>query len=249
MTTELDMKPYAAVQGKKGNAMVARQSTEYATSLRRVGFALAVTTMAGLLQACARDPLTTNTIPDDYRTRHPITLSEAQHTLDVPVSAGDNRLTVAMSDNIRGFAQSYSATSSGIIQIQIPSGSANSASASRLTKQIRTVLNSSGVPSSKIVQMSYSAAPNGDAAPIRLSYVAVTAMTGPCGDWPEDLSDNTFRNKNWHNFGCASQNNLAAQIANPMDLVQPRGMSPIDAERRSVVIEGYRNGDNTAIAD
>lgn len=51
----------------------------------------------------------------------------------------------------------------------------------------------------------YAASPNGDAAPIRLSYVAVTAMTGQCGQWPEDLSDNSFANKNWYNFGCASR--------------------------------------------
>lgn len=243
------MKPYASAQANKGNAMQARHSTVYASSLRRVSFALAVTAMAGLLQACARDPLMTNAIPDDYRTRHPITLSEAEHTLDIPVSASDGRLTVSVADNIRGFSQSYRATSSGIVQIQMPSGSANAAAASRMAKQIRTTLAGSGVPSSKIVQTTYAAGPTGDAAPIRLSYVAVTAMTGQCGEWPADLTDNTYRNKNWHNFGCATQNNLAAQIANPMDLVAPRGMSAIDAERRSVVIDGYRNGENTSTAD
>ncbi|WP_418884886.1 hypothetical protein [Agrobacterium cavarae] len=31
-----------------------------------------------------------------------------------------------------------------------------------------------------------------------------------------------------------------------MDLVGPRGMSPIDAERRSVVLGKYRAGKNTA---
>ncbi|MBU2487688.1 MAG: pilus assembly protein CpaD, partial [Alphaproteobacteria bacterium] len=37
-----------------------------------------------------------------------------------------------------------------------------------------------------------------------------------------------------------------AQIANPGDLIAPRGMTPIDAERRSTVIEAYRT--NGAIA-
>jgi pilus assembly protein CpaD len=225
------------------------RETSSSSSLGRAGLVAVVALTAGLLQGCARDPLTTNAIPDDYRTRHPITLSEAEHSLDIPVSAGDSRLTTAMADNIRGFAQNYASMSTGVINIQMPSGSANSASAARMAKQIRTTLSGAGVAPGKIMETRYAASPNGDSAPIRLSYVAITAMTGQCGQWPEDLSDNTFANKNWYNFGCASQSNLAAQVANPMDLVGPRGMSPIDAERRAVVIDTYRNGKNMATAN
>ncbi len=226
-------------------------SSSFSISLsgKRAGLVAVAALAAGLLQGCARDPMTTNAIPDDYRTRHPITLSEAEHSLDIPISAGDSRLTTAAADNVRGFAQNYASMSTGIINIQIPSGSANSAAASRMAKQIRSALSGAGVAPGKIMETRYAASPNGDAAPIRLSYVAVTAMTGQCGQWPEDLSDNTFANKNWYNFGCASQSNLAAQIANPMDLVSPRGMSPIDAERRAVVIETYRGKPSTATAD
>ncbi|EMS95328.1 type IV pilus protein [Agrobacterium tumefaciens str. Cherry 2E-2-2] len=216
---------------------------------RRTGLVVIAALAAGMLQGCARDPMTTNAIPDDYRTRHPITLSEAEHSLDIPVSASDSRLTTAMADNVRGFAQNYASMSTGIINIQTPSGSANSAAASRMAKQIRSTLSGAGVAPGKIMETRYAASPNGDASPIRLSYVAVTAMTGQCGQWPEDLSDNTFANKNWYNFGCASQSNLAAQIANPMDLVGPRGMSPIDAERRAVVIDTYRGKTSTTTTD
>ena len=86
----------------------------------------------------------------------------------------------------------------------------------------------------------YDAAAYGPNAPIRLAFFAITAKAGPCGEWPEDLVENTVENRNYHNFGCATQANLAAQIANPMDLVQPRGMSAIDAEQRNVVIQDYR---------
>lgn len=212
---------------------------------RRVASSPWLRLLAGLLQGCARDPMTTNAIPDDYRTRHPITLSEAEHSLDIPVSAA-TAMTTAMADNVRGFAQNYASMSTGIVNIQMPSGSPNSATAAKMAKQIRSTLSGAGVAQGKIMETRYAASPNGDSAPIRLSYVAVTAMTGQCGQWPEDLSDNTFANKNWYNFGCASQSNLAAQIANPMDLVGPRGMSPIDAERRAVVIDTYRSGTSTA---
>lgn len=215
-------------------------------SYLRLSNLVCVLAAVAALQGCARDPQTTGAIPDDYRTRHPITLSEAQHSLDIPVSPADNRLPGAMAENVKGFVQNYVASSTSIVQMQVPTGSANAASASIIKRQIRSILTSSGIPAGKIAEVSYGASPYGDAAPIRLSYVAVTAMTGQCGQWPEDLNSNTSSNKNWYNFGCASQNNLAAQIANPMDLVGPRGMSPIDAERRSVVLGKYRAGKNTA---
>ena len=92
----------------------------------------------------------------------------------------------------------------------------------------------------RLSEASYQANGDGDAAPIRLSYTAITAKTAPCGNWPKDLVANTIENKNYENFGCASQANLAAQIANPMDLLGPRAMSPIDAVQRGEVIKDYR---------
>jgi pilus assembly protein CpaD len=203
---------------------------------------LLVVSLASALTSCARDPMTTSGIPADYRQRHPIVLSEAQHSLDIPVAMGDHHLPSAVGDNIRGFAQNYTNASSGIIQIQMPQGSANAATANSMRKQIQKTLVGAGVDAGKIVVTSYQADASNDAAPIRLSYIAMTAMTGQCGEWPEDLGNDTVTNRNWHNFGCASQNNLAAQIANPMDLLGPRGVSSVDAERRNTVIESYRYG-------
>ncbi|MEM1317919.1 MAG: CpaD family pilus assembly lipoprotein, partial [Pseudomonadota bacterium] len=75
-----------------------------------------------------------------------------------------------------------------------------------------------------------------------VSYHTVQASVERCGKWPEDLAGSNLDNRNWHNFGCANQNNMAAQIANPSDLVAPRGMTQADAERRNNVIEDYREG-------
>ena len=196
-----------------------------------------------VLAGCGTNPdrSATGSIPDDYRTRHPIVLTESQHTLDVPVASGDRELTVAMRDNIRGFAMDYTSKSRGIIQIMVPHGSANAGAASILRKDIRSTLVDAGVARSRIIETRYAASAHGDAAPIRLAFVAMTAKTNTCGQWPEDLIENTVENRQYYNFGCATQANLAAQIANPMDLVAPRGMSPIDAERRAVVIEDYRS--------
>ena len=197
---------------------------------------------AALVAGCAnRDATTTTSIPDDYRTRHPIVLTEAEHTLDVPVASGDRSLTLSMRDNIRGFAQDYASKSKGTVQIMVPQGSMNAGAAAVLRKDIRATLVQAGVPAKRIIQTSYAAAGQGDAAPIRLAFVSTTAKTNTCGQWPEDLTLNTMENRQYYNFGCATQANLAAQIANPMDLVGPRGMTPIDAERRGTAIQDYRD--------
>jgi pilus assembly protein CpaD len=193
-----------------------------------------------------KDRMSTSAIPDDYRTRHPIMLSEVEHTLDVPIASGDHKLTSGLRDSIGGFANEYLSSSSGTIQIMMPQGSANSGAASVMRTQIRDVLTTRGVKANRIIETTYQAQANGDAAPVRLSYVAMTAMTNPCGEWPEDLTNNTSANKNYENFGCATQSNLAAQIANPMDLMTPRAMAPIDATRRSTVIGLYREGADTS---
>ena len=50
----------------------------------------------------------------------------------------------------------------------------------------------------------------------------------------------TSENKHYANFGCSYQNNVAAQIANPADLLGPRKQTPIDAANRSAVIDDYQ---------
>lgn len=201
---------------------------------------------AAMLAGCGNRDLTTGSIPDDYRTRHPITLAEAEHAIDIPVSPSDSKVTVGMRDTIKGFAQDFANSRAGIVQIQVPHGSYNASAAGYLAGEIRRILTVNGIQKQRILMAKYEAQPTGDAAPIRLSYVATKAMTGRCGEWPSDLANDTFGNKNWYNFGCASQNNLAAQIANPTDLVSPRGMTPIDAAQRSQVISDYRGDSATS---
>ncbi|HZG26826.1 pilus assembly protein CpaD [Ensifer adhaerens] len=202
--------------------------------------ALAASTVA--LAGCGTRPdsdLKTASINNDYRVRHPITLAEAEHSIDIPVATGDVKLSRGIEDTIRGFGQNYKNNSSGIIQIAVPVGSINSRAARAVVPAVRRELAYEGVQQRRMVVTSYQADP-GVSAPIKLSFVALTAMTDQCGQWPEDLMENSFANKNWYNFGCANQNNLAAQVANPKDLFDPRASTPIDAQRRANVIDTYR---------
>ena len=95
-----------------------------------------------MLAGCGtnKDNMSTGAIPDDYRTRHPITLNEVEHTLDIPIASGDHRLSNGVQDSIGGFATDYLSTSSGSIQIMLPQGSANAGAAANVRAQIRKVL-------------------------------------------------------------------------------------------------------------
>lgn len=210
----------------------------------RIPFASGLLLVSATLLSSCGNQMTTGSIPLDYRERHPIVLTDAQTALDIPVGVNDMRLTIGMRDTIKGFAQNFRNTSAGYMQVQIPVGSANAAAATHMAGDIRRTLQGAGIRSQQIISVRYRAGGPQDAAPIRLSFVSTKAVTAPCGSWPEDLSDNTAANRNWYNFGCASQNNLAAQIDNPMDLVAPRAQTPIDAAQRSNVISTYR-GDNS----
>jgi pilus assembly protein CpaD len=207
---------------------------------------VAASLAVAILSGCAgpRDQLTTGGIPDDYRERHPIVVTEAEQTVDIPVASTDRRLTIAQRELIRGFATNYVSRASGPVYILSPEGSPNAGAARALRSQVRAELASRGIASNKIINTSYAATGLLDAAPLRLSFTGTTAVTTQCGQWPKDITAD-FTNQNYYNFGCASQNNLAAQVANPEDFVAPRGMTPIDAERRNQAIQEYRTTTST----
>ncbi|MEM8541027.1 MAG: CpaD family pilus assembly lipoprotein [Pseudomonadota bacterium] len=195
-----------------------------------------------LLSACSygkRDSFTVGSVPGDYTTRHPIVLSEKEQTLDIPVASGAQKLSVASIDNVKAFAQRFSSSGTGTIVMLLPSGSANTAAAHRVQDQIVHALEQGGGSRGNMAIQSYDATQHGSSAPIRLSFRGVTASTSKCGQWSENLAD-TSQNQNYADYGCSTQNNLAAQITNPGDLLGPRAESPIDAANRGAVIEAYQ---------
>lgn len=214
-------------------------------SPRRLASVSMVPILAALLAGCASQHIEVGAIPDDYRTRHPITVREATEDLELFVASSDTRLTPADLTRVETFATRFRASRASVIRLRLPSGARNDAAARLVADNVAAVLRRHGISRQRILIAPYPAGGIPDAPPLLLSFNAVVAEVEPCGRWPEDLGD-TSENRNYHNFGCASQNNLAAQIADPRDLLGPRGISEIDAERRSTVIEKYRQGQRTA---
>ncbi|GLS31584.1 pilus assembly protein CpaD [Mesorhizobium albiziae] len=195
---------------------------------------------AALLAGCAkRDSITVGSVPDDYRTNHPIVIGEKEEVLDLPVGASDRGMTNQQRASLEGFLSGYDRSAAPVLRIMTPSGAANDVAASRAASDFARVARANGVPASRLMMLSYQSAAD-VSAPVRVAYTAMKAQTGKCGRWPEDILK-TEENKHYADFGCSYQNNLAAQIANPADLLGPRKETPIDAARRGKVIDGYRN--------
>lgn len=212
----------------------------FKVTTRTAGLLLLATALAGC-GSIGRDPIQVGSVPDDYRTRHPIVLSEQEQVLDVPVASGARELSVATLSNVEGFAAGFASAGTGVIYVMLPRGSANERAAAHVKGEILSAIATGGAARRSVIIQHYDATAHGPSAPVRLSYQGVEASTGPCGRWPDDLAD-TVENRNYHDFGCSSQSNLAKLVANPVDLLGPRKMSPIDATQRAAVIEDYQAG-------
>jgi pilus assembly protein CpaD len=84
-----------------------------------------------------------------------------------------------------------------------------------------------------------------DGAGVELNFIEYAAHTDECGDWSVNAGD-TASNLPMPNFGCATQHNIAVQVADPRDLVAPRTMDQADAKRRAVITDKYQKGSVTA---
>ena len=212
---------------------------------RQAVSAIVAGVLAAALVGCAQQITpyeVTGSVPDDYRTNHPILIEEQIAAMDVPVSADTARLTGAARSNVAFFAQSFLASGMSVIAVVAPSGSPNQTAAAWVATEVEDVLRQNGVNPRAIDYRVYRATADERVAPVRIAFNRVAAHTAPCGPWTDQVASNA-QNRHYDNFGCASQQNLAAMVSNPLDLLYPRGMTAADAARRSAVLEKYRKGE------
>ncbi len=215
----------------------------------RVAFAAG---FAALLCGCQTDQQQITAAPKepyDYRLRHPISITEKDHTLQLFVGANRGSLTPAQRAELLAFGQTWRDQATGGVIIDLPVGTSNEHSAAISLHEIESILAATGVPPRSIAVRNYRVSPR-VLATVRISYPQIAAQAGPCGLWPKDIGPSFnrdyFENQpNW-NFGCATQRNLAAMVADPSDLVQPRAETPIYAQRRTVVLDKYRLGQSAS---
>jgi pilus assembly protein CpaD len=226
--------------------MTVRTSLDRKRGLRVAGTLIGLAVALGACTHTDGVP-TTAAIPDDYRQRHPIAVEEANHSIVVFVGRGRGGLSAAQRVDVMGLGQSWVQEATGAITADVPVNTPNARAAADSVREIRSLLAAAGVPRHGLVVHNYHPDDPRQMATIRLSYPKLAAVAGPCGLWPEDIGPSIknksyYENKQYYNFGCATQRNMAAMIDNPADLVQPRPETPPYTLRRSGAFEKYRKG-------
>jgi pilus assembly protein CpaD len=207
---------------------------------------LAAVAVAAVLAGCNhRKADVTASIPTDYKERHPIVLSEAPRSIDIYAGAGP--LDLRQKDDLAAFAAEYRAHGRSQIIAEVPAHAGHGAHGHRGLHAVREALSRHGVPASLVHVRSYPAEDHTVAAPIRLSYAKLQArVPNECGHWPEDLGAANLgfsaSNRTYFNLGCATQNNLAASVADPLDFERARPEGRIDTARRMEAISKLRRG-------
>ncbi|MEQ1889592.1 MAG: CpaD family pilus assembly protein [Alphaproteobacteria bacterium] len=187
------------------------------------------------------------------RDKFPITVAPTQETLVLsPVLAG-KKLGYTDAQKVTAFAGGFLQDGHGQLAIVLPA-IPNTPQMTGQMQAINAVLAERGVPASRIewriataaggvAPASAVAAPASN--PLVFSYTRyVASVERDCGVWEKDVAEG-YHNQPWTNFGCAAQHNLAAMVSDPLDLERPRETTPIDVDRRTVVIKAYREGAKT----
>ncbi len=181
----------------------------------------------------------------DARQRHPIEVSNEPAHLSLRIAPDSYGLTPGQRAQVIDFFRSYRGNGSdaGRLAVSVPSGGPNDVAAVRAIADLRVIARDSGVSETDVTVRPYRAGRDAS-APIKMSYTRFVAVAPECGIWPDNLA-NDPRNLPYANFGCASQRNLAVQVANPADLIGPRASTPSAAERRDTVYDKYVKGQPT----
>ena len=176
---------------------------------------------------------------------HPISVDADIVSTLMPVPFDKIALSVADKAAIEAFASAYRSRGHGPLTLSAPSGSPNERAAISLLAEMRAELKKAGVDGAKVGYAPYRASSANTQAPIIMSYKRYVATASPCGNWTKDYGYNP-KNTVSPNFGCATQNNLAAIVADPGDLLGVTAMDPADAARRGIILDKYRTGEVTA---
>jgi pilus assembly protein CpaD len=150
-------------------------------------------------------------------------------------------LAPADAAHFEDFVSTYRDHGNGSIVISVPAGYA----ANTATAYFADRINAMGISRDHIIVTTHDA-PQGDMR-VELNYISYSANTNVCGTWTQDLSK-TADNDTPKNFGCAVQQNLAAMVADPRDLLGPRPADDMDVNRRTAVVGHYEKGEVTQAA-
>jgi pilus assembly protein CpaD len=204
---------------------------------------LSTLSAAALLAGCAsasgpQAQLTSGTALDAW-SREVKVVAEPQ---DIRLAPHETGLSVNQANALEGFVGDWMRAEARDIVVRAADTGPGARGANRVAWDARDRLVSLGVPAGKIRMMAYDG--EGDPkAPVVLSFNRYAAEVPQCGAW-RNLSHSND-NRAYDNFGCALTANMAAQVANPQDLVSPRDTQPVEGGSREAMYEKFRKGEAT----
>ncbi|MEX0646104.1 MAG: CpaD family pilus assembly protein [Parvularculaceae bacterium] len=175
---------------------------------------------------------------------HPISVDSQVVTLTIALDPTTSDLSSMDKARLRAFADAYLANGHGPLTITAPSGAASDLDGEERASDIRKYLNEVGVDWSAITGASYRVGED-KSRELILSFTRYVATPSACGVWT-GLKGRDYANLRSPNYGCATQSNLAALVADPRDLVEPADMTSADAQSRIRAIRAYREGKVTS---
>lgn len=214
-------------------------SKENAPYMKRALALLVASASAATLAACAHGGGGAEAVPLTPVSRWSLQVEEGLDRIALAVH--DSGLSPNQRAALAALADRFAHTGGDLIRIEAPSG--DDPASGETAWQTRQMLQQFGVPANRIQVVGYHA-PH-PRAPVIAGFETVQARVPQCGASWESLT-RTSTNRPQSNFGCAVNANLAAQIANPRDIVEPRGITAADAGRRTVVFDNYRAGQPTS---
>jgi len=180
-----------------------------------------------------------HSIAEDGAANHPILVEPSYRDIKLQYAGGPAGLSPADAAAFDDFLADYRAHGNGSLGISVPDGPPARAVITLLAERAAAT----GIPRDKILVSTHGV--TGGDTRIDVSYITYTAHADSCGDWSENLAF-TADNLTPRNFGCAVQHNIAAQVADPRDLLGPRRFEPADANRAETVITNFEQSKPTA---
>lgn len=156
----------------------------------------------------------------------------------IALAVHDQGLSANQRDAIGQLAARYSVAGYGAVTVEAPAG--EDPAAVQQTYAVRSALQAAGVPGDRIRIAAYDA-PD-PRAPVLAGFETVRAAVPNCALAAGNLGSR-YSNQSSNGFGCSVNANMAAQIADPRDIMGARAMTPADSGRAAVVFDNYRKGE------
>lgn len=156
----------------------------------------------------------------------------------IALAVHDQGLSANQRDAISQLAARYGAAGYGAVKVEAPAG--EDPAAVQQAYAVRAALQAAGVPGDRIQIAAY-AAPD-PRAPVLAGFETMHAVIPNCALSAGSLGPR-YSNQSSNGFGCSVNANMAAQIADPRDILGARAMTPADSGRAAVVFDNYRKGE------